>query len=269
MILFAALLERLARAPHTAARAAWLAHYRARVPAAEAAEALALLEGRLVLPRLGLGVLRGWVATRCDAAGFALGRAAGGELAETLALLWPAGPPDPPTLETVLAGAGDWAGQLPGWLDRSDAAVRLALLRLARGRLPRLGCVGGEASPVAGRVQAMLTYVVREGGGVRLGFGLARAGGFPGAGRAEAAPAVLEAALAWMHAHGVRRFGPVTEVAPGLVLVVEYVRLEASRRTAAGLVLRGARAVALGQAADPLEALGTVSPVAGGVVFHE
>jgi hypothetical protein len=269
MILFAALLDRLARAPHAAARAVWLAHYRARVPAAEAAEAQTLLEGRLVLPRLGLGVLRGWVATRCDAAEFALGRAAGGELTETLALLWPAGPPDPPTLETVVEGAGDWAGQLPGWLDRSDAAVRLALLRLARGRLPRLQPLGTEAAPVAGRVQAMLTYVVREGGGLRLGFGLARVGDFPGAGRAEAAPAVLEAALAWMRAHGVRRFGPVTEVAPGLVLVVEYARLEASRRTAAGLVLRGARAVALGQVADPLEVLGTVPPAVGEAAFHQ
>lgn len=246
MIAFAALLERLARAPHAAAQQAWLAHYRARVPEAVAGRAVALLEGRVVLPRLGTGGLRALVATRCDAAQFALCRAAGGELAETLALLWPAGRFDPPSLEDVLAGGGDWGALLPGWMDRSDVAVRLALLRLATGRLPRL------ASPPAAarhRAEVMLTYLAREAAGLKLGFSLRGGDAWLGAGRAEAAPAVAQTVAAWAQAHATARFGPVCEVEPGLVLVVEYSRAEPSRRYRAGLVLRDARAVGVGERA--------------------
>lgn len=262
MIRFAALMQRLAHAPDAAAQQAWLARERAQAPET-AALALELLEGRRALPRLGVATLRGWAAARCVAEEVALCRAAGASLTEALALLWPAplgsaplgsmGAEAPPDLAEVLAGAGEWTQRLPGWLDRAGPEERLALLRLATGRLPRL-LVAPEAAQEGGRrARAMLTYVVRERGGVRLGFALRAGGDWLSAGRAEAGEAVLAEVSAWMGAHTQARTGPVVEVEPGLVLVLDYLRAESSGRYRAGLVLRGARAVATGGEADGVE----------------
>lgn len=257
MIRFAALIGRLAHAPDAAAQSAWLA--RARRQAPEAAElADALLEGRRVLPRLGIATVRGWAAVRGVAGEVALCRAAGASLTEALALLWPAATDAPPGLAEVVAGlegrrAEDWGGVLPGWLDRSGPEARLALLRLATGRLPRLIAPAPEAEGAGGRARVMLTYVVRERAGLRLGFALRAGEAWLSAGRAEAEEAVRAEISAWLGAHTRARVGPVVEVEPGLVLVVDYVRAEASGRYGAGLALRGARAVATGGEAESVD----------------
>jgi len=84
--------------------------------------------------------------------------------------------------------------------------------------------------------------------------------GKAGAGLAEAEARWLDA---WIGAHTIARFGPVREVEKALVLTVAFDAAEASTRHKAGVVLRGARIVAVRREAAASEA-GRLAAVTGG-----
>ncbi len=143
MIAFGRLLERLAFTPSRNGRLAHLATYFRATADPDRGFALAALAGTLALRSAKPGLLRGLAAARTDPELFALSYEFVGDLAETVALLWPA-PSDPaaapPRLAEIIAGLGatppaELPALLAGWLDRFDPGTRLALLKLVTGGL--------------------------------------------------------------------------------------------------------------------------------------
>ncbi|KEP68287.1 ATP-dependent DNA ligase [Thioclava dalianensis] len=138
---FAQLLERLAFTPGRNAKLAALGAYLRTAPDPERGYALAALTGDLELGRAQPAVLRAMVGARVDPELFALSYDFVGDLAETIALVWPmAGTPEDLDLaqivETLQAAPKARAGELiAGWLDRLEASERYALLKLATGGL--------------------------------------------------------------------------------------------------------------------------------------
>jgi DNA ligase-1 len=141
MIAFAALLERLVFTPGRSAKIALLRDYFATRPDPERGYALAALAGELAFATAKPGLVRALAAARTDAELFALSYDYVGDLAETVALMWPGGGTgDPPALAEVIAALArtpktELADLLAGWLDASDSSVRLALLKLITGGL--------------------------------------------------------------------------------------------------------------------------------------
>ncbi len=145
MIAFARLLDSLAGARRPDAAAAWLRRYFRIASDPDRGWGVALLAGALAPRRLARRALQTLAAERIDPTLFALSQEHVGDLAETLALIWPApaSPPEPPpNLSEVLRGLDAAPACLPerlaGWLDRLDAPARRALLRLVTGG-PRAG----------------------------------------------------------------------------------------------------------------------------------
>ncbi|HTN11366.1 MAG TPA: ATP-dependent DNA ligase, partial [Acetobacteraceae bacterium] len=147
MIAFAALLEGLVFTQSRLAKIALLRRYFATQPDPDRGWGLAAVAGGLVFPQAKAGMIRALAAERTDPVLFALSYDFVGDLAETVALMWPAaarnaasGKAGPPGLaevvETLLAAPKP---EIPGivarWLDASDASVRLALLKLVTGGL--------------------------------------------------------------------------------------------------------------------------------------
>ena len=148
MIPFANLLERLVFTPGRLAKLALLRQYFATVPDPDRGLALAAITGALTFPAAKAGLIRDLVASRTDPTLFELSYDYVGDLAETAALIWPEKPSNaaPPRLcEVVEALRTTPKAELPdmvaSWLDASDAAVRLALLKLITGGL-RVGASG-------------------------------------------------------------------------------------------------------------------------------
>lgn len=142
MIAFAALLERLVFTPGRGAKIALLRRYFATQPDPDRGWGLAALTGELRFAAAKAGLIRDLAAERTDPTLFALSYDYVGDLAETVALMWPAQPAEaaPPRLsEVVEALANRPKAALPTlvarWLDASDASVRLALLKLVTGGL--------------------------------------------------------------------------------------------------------------------------------------
>ncbi len=143
MIAFAALLERLAFTPGRSAKITLLARYFATSPDPDRGFGLAAIAGALSFSVARPALIRALVATRVDAELFAWSYDYVGDLAETAALIWPAMPAPqaaPPSLAEVVARLGttpkaELGDLLAGWLDASDASVRLALLKLITGGL--------------------------------------------------------------------------------------------------------------------------------------
>jgi ATP-dependent DNA ligase len=137
---FAALLERLAFTPGHEDRIALLGGYFATTPDPDRGFGLAVLAGGVQLPTLGPRLIRTLAEARTDPVLFALSHDYVGDLAETVALLWP-DPPDgaaPPALAEVIGAlaATPRAGLpdlLASWLDAAEAPVRSALLTLVTG----------------------------------------------------------------------------------------------------------------------------------------
>jgi DNA ligase-1 len=143
---FADLLDRLVYTGGRNAKIAILADYFRAAPDPDRGWALAALtdgyERRLLTP----ATVRALVETRTDPVLFRLSYDYVGDLAETVALIWPAtvGVNAPPpslsevveTLET--ASRREIPDLIGGWLDRMDAAARFALLKLLMGGL-RIG----------------------------------------------------------------------------------------------------------------------------------
>ena len=138
---FAGLLERLAFTPARNGKLRLLRDYFAAHPDPERGYALAALTGDLGLRTVTPSLLRALAVERVDAELFALSYDFVGDLAETMALIWPEpdAPSDPGLTELVeeLAGAGK--ARLPGIitarLDRLGQSERYAYLKLATGAL--------------------------------------------------------------------------------------------------------------------------------------
>lgn len=152
---FAALLERLVFTPARQPKLALLADWFRTQPDPERGIGLAALTGTLSFAAAKPGLIRELVAARTDPVLWALSYDYVGDLAETVALIWPApsGPaPPPPSLGEIVAaleGTPKVAlpGLISGWLDALDSSGRLALIKLITGGL-RVG-VSGRLARVA------------------------------------------------------------------------------------------------------------------------
>ena len=139
---FAALLDRLAYTPSRLGKLRLLTDYFANTPDPARGHALAALTGGLTLDAAKPAAIRALVATRVDPTLFEWSYDYVGDLAETVALIWPERPGAnrPPDLAAVIerlatAGRAEVPGLLAGWLDALDADGRWALLKLITGAL--------------------------------------------------------------------------------------------------------------------------------------
>jgi DNA ligase 1 len=142
MIAFAELLERLVFTPSRNAKIALLLRYFTTQPDPDRGIGLAAITGELSFTAAKPGLIRELAATRTDPVLFAWSYDYVGDLAETVALMWPARSTNAPTprlaevveaLETAPKAA--LSDIVAGWLDASDPSVRLALLKLITGGL--------------------------------------------------------------------------------------------------------------------------------------
>lgn len=142
---FADLLERLVHTPGRTAKLALLrAHFTAQ-PDPDRGWALAAFAGALDLPAVKPAVIRALAEARTDPVLFRLSHDFVGDLAETVALIWPApaDPAPPPRLSEVVAAlqSASRAARpdlLAGLFDRLDPSARFALIKLTTGA-PRVG----------------------------------------------------------------------------------------------------------------------------------
>src|SRR5688572_6444507 len=142
---FAALLDRLVLTPSRNGKIRLLVdHFRA-VPDPERGYALAAITGDLSIASVKPAMLRGLAVERVDEVLFGYSYDYVGDLAETIALVWPQkdGGGEVPLLSEVvetLHGASRLEGPrlVERWLDRLDATGRYALLKLVTGEL-RIG----------------------------------------------------------------------------------------------------------------------------------
>ena len=137
---FARLLENLLFTPGRNAKLAHLTEYFAATPDPDRGWALAALAGELGLPSVTPARIRGMAEERVDPVLFRLSYDYVGDLAETVALIWPAGeaPSDPPRLAEVIAafsraGPVEAGNLLARFCDRMNASERFALIKLATG----------------------------------------------------------------------------------------------------------------------------------------
>jgi DNA ligase-1 len=157
MIAFADLLERLLFSPGRNAKLALLARYFATVPDPDRGLALAAIAGTLDFPAAKAGLIRELAAARTDPELFAMSYDYVGDLAETVALMWPTeGGDTAPRLSHVVARLRDTPkSALPAlvesWLDTSTPSVRLALLKLITGGL-RVGATARLAKLALARL---------------------------------------------------------------------------------------------------------------------
>ena len=148
MIAFATLLERLLFTQGRSDKIRLLAHYFATQPDPDRGIALAAIAGDLKFTTAKAGLIRDLAASRTDPILFALSYDFVGDLAETVALIWPATATNaaPPSLPQVvealeLTPKARLPDLVAGWLDACDAGTRLALLKLITGGL-RVGVTG-------------------------------------------------------------------------------------------------------------------------------
>jgi DNA ligase-1 len=154
MIAFAELLERLTFTPSRNARIALLARYFATTPDPDRGLGLAAIAGELRFVAAKSGLIRDLAFARMDPVLFEMSYDYVGDLAETVALMWPASrtnAPAPMLSEVVSTLIETPKPKLPeivaGWLDACTPSERLALLKLITGAL-RVG-VSGRLARVA------------------------------------------------------------------------------------------------------------------------
>ena len=139
---FAALLDRLSFTASRNAKLRLIRDHLADAPDPDRGWALAALTGALSFTAAKPAVIRQVVEGRVDPELFRLSYDYVGDLAETVALIWPArhGANREPELSEVIdalsaAKRGEVQGLLEGWLDALDADGRWALLKLVTGGL--------------------------------------------------------------------------------------------------------------------------------------
>ncbi|MFO1023794.1 MAG: cisplatin damage response ATP-dependent DNA ligase [Acetobacteraceae bacterium] len=142
MIAFADLLERLVFTPSRNAKIALLQRYFATQPDPDRGFGLAAITGELSFTAAKPNLIRDLAASRVDPVLFDWSYDYVGDLAETVALIWPAQAEhgDPPALVEVVevletAAKAELPRIVAGWLDSIDASSRLALLKLITGGL--------------------------------------------------------------------------------------------------------------------------------------
>jgi DNA ligase-1 len=164
---FADLLERLAFTPQRNGKIAHLTQFFATTTDPERGLALAALTGDLGLKAVTPSLLRGLVAARVDAQLFAISYDFVGDLAETIALIWP------PSLHEVETSLPDLVhelqttaksvlpGVIAGRLDAMTAHDRYAYLKLATGGL-RVGLSARLARMAVAEFGGMAVEEVEE-----------------------------------------------------------------------------------------------------------
>jgi DNA ligase-1 len=142
---FAALLDRLAYEPRRNAKIRLMADYFHETPDPERGMALAALTGALSFRHAKPNIVRTLIGERTDPTLFQMSRDYVGDMAETVALMWPAkaGVNYVPTLTEIVEGLHDASkldlpNRLAHWLDALDETGRWALLKLITGSL-RIG----------------------------------------------------------------------------------------------------------------------------------
>ena len=134
---FADLLDRLVLSPRRTDKLRHLADFFAVTPDPDRGWALAALTGELTFVNAKAGMLRDLIAGRVDPELFAMSYDYVGDLAETIALMWPDAAPanrQPGVAEVVETLQTLPKAQVPGrvalWLDALDADGRWAMLKL-------------------------------------------------------------------------------------------------------------------------------------------
>ncbi|MEZ5960297.1 MAG: cisplatin damage response ATP-dependent DNA ligase [Hyphomonadaceae bacterium] len=143
---FAALLDRLAYEPRRLGKLALLEQYFRETPDPDRGWALAAMTGALTFKNAKAGLIRDLAAEKTDPVLFGLSYDFVGDLAETVALIWPADAARANaqlTITDVVEGLRETPkDKLPetvsNWLDRLDENGRWALLKLITGAL-RIG----------------------------------------------------------------------------------------------------------------------------------
>jgi DNA ligase-1 len=139
---FAHLLDRLSFTPSRNAKLVLVRDYLREAPDPERGWALAALTGALSFSAAKPAFIRKAMEERCDPELFRLSYDYVGDLAETVALIWPArhGANREPDFSEVIealriASRGQVQSLLEGWLDALNANERWALLKLVTGGL--------------------------------------------------------------------------------------------------------------------------------------
>src|SRR5476651_1721178 len=139
---FAELLDRLSFTPSRNAKLVLVRDYLAGAPDPERGYALAALTGELSFDAAKPTMIRKAVEARVDAVLFGWSYDFVGDLAETVALVWPATPGAnrEPELSEVIdtlrtTSRAEAQRHIEGWLDALDADGRWALLKLLTGGL--------------------------------------------------------------------------------------------------------------------------------------
>lgn len=142
---FAALLDRLLLSPRRSVKLQVLADYFRSTQDPERGYALGVIAGAIRLPAARAGALRALAAERVDPELFAISYDFVGDLAETVALIWPAAATNaaPPSLTEVVealerATPAQASALIPAWLDAMQPRDRWALLKVCTGGL-RIG----------------------------------------------------------------------------------------------------------------------------------
>src|ERR1700709_2169181 len=165
---FARLLDQLAFTPSRNAKLTLLRDYLGSAPDPERGWALASLTGVLSFDAAKPGFIRKAAEARIDPLLFALSYDFVGDLAETVALVWPARPganPEPELPEVVEslrpASRREVPQLLERWLDALDADGRWALLKLLTGGL-RVGVSARLAKQALANLGAVAVAEVEE-----------------------------------------------------------------------------------------------------------
>ena len=168
MIAFAELLERLVFTPARNAKIALLRRYFATQPDPDRGIGLAAITGELAFTAAKPGLIRELAAARTDPVLFTWSYDYVGDLAETVALMWPAASTNaaPPRLADVVealeaAPKAALPGLVAGWLDACDPSTRFALLKLITGGL-RVGVSARLAKIALAEIGGMDADAVEE-----------------------------------------------------------------------------------------------------------
>ena len=146
---FADLVERLLFTESRDAKIALLRRYFTSTPDPDRGFALAIIAGTVTFPAAGAGLIRD-LAARTDPELFAWSHDFVGDLAETVALMWPVtvtgeGPGLADVMHTLtMRPKPELPDIVASWLDAADPSTRLVLLKLITGKL-RVSVTAGLA----------------------------------------------------------------------------------------------------------------------------
>jgi DNA ligase-1 len=165
---FATLLDRLSFTPSRNAKLVLVRDYLKQAPDPERGWALAALTGTLSFSAAKPAFIRKAVESRCDSELFRLSYDYVGDLAETVALIWPQrhganrGPDFSEVIEALrIAPRAQVQSLLESWLDALDATERWALLKLVTGGL-RVGVSARLAKQAAADMGGVAVSEVEE-----------------------------------------------------------------------------------------------------------